>query len=50
VVAVILEEITDQNREAVLAPPGFYRRLGFVATGEFGDHGEVIARLGLPSG
>jgi diamine N-acetyltransferase len=31
-------------------PAGFYQRLGFVATGEFDDHGEVIVRLGLPSG
>ncbi len=30
-------------------PAGFYRRLGFVPTGEFDDHGEVIVRLGLPS-
>ena len=29
-------------------PAGFYRRLGFVPTGEFDDHGEVIVRLGLP--
>jgi diamine N-acetyltransferase len=31
-------------------PAGFYQRLGFVATGEFDDDGEVIVRLGLPSG
>ncbi len=30
-------------------PAGFYRRLGFVPTGEFDENGEVIVRLGLPS-
>jgi GNAT superfamily N-acetyltransferase len=30
-------------------PAGFYQRLGFVPTGEFDDHGEVIVRLGLPT-
>ena len=68
---VRLAEITDQNREAVLAlsvargqqrfvssvgeslaqaaayPHGFYRRLGFVPTGDFDEDGEVIARLTL---
>jgi len=30
-------------------PAGFYRRLGFVPTGEFDASGEVIVRLGLPT-
>jgi diamine N-acetyltransferase len=29
-------------------PAGFYQRLGFVATGAFDPHGEVIMRLTLP--
>jgi diamine N-acetyltransferase len=29
---------------------GFCQRLGFVPTGELDDRGEVIVRLGLPSG
>ena len=28
-------------------PAGFYRRLGFVPTGDFDENGEVIARLAL---
>jgi diamine N-acetyltransferase len=30
-------------------PAGFYRRLGFVPTGELDGNGEVIVRLMLPS-
>jgi diamine N-acetyltransferase len=29
-------------------PAGFYRRLGFVPTGELNDDGEIIVRLTLP--
>ena len=29
-------------------PAGFYRRLGFVPTGELDENGEVIVRLALP--
>jgi GNAT superfamily N-acetyltransferase len=28
-------------------PAGFYRRLGFVPTGDLDDHGEIIVRLAL---
>ncbi|HEY3261147.1 MAG TPA: GNAT family N-acetyltransferase [Pseudonocardiaceae bacterium] len=30
-------------------PAGFYRRLGFVPSGDLDDHGEIIVRLALPS-
>jgi hypothetical protein len=54
-VAITLGEITDENREAVIAlrvgdggPSGFYQRLGFGPTGDLDGTGEVIMRLVLP--